>query len=154
MDGVVGADQEISAALRKLVGRGEHQVAHSLPVAAVDAFHVRGQRMGVHRYFRVIVRAKKLRPFHADRPVTKSRSFGGARNDTDVQRHILYFTETESLGFPGQTGMAKPVGTSLAEQVLHLFLSDDGYSEFFCLVQLRSRILAGHHKIRLLADRT
>src|ERR1700680_1446904 len=87
MDGVVGADQEISADFREFVCGGEHQLAHSRPVAAVDAFHVLGERVCVHRDFGMIVRAEELRAFNADSPITKSGAFGGAGNDTDMVGH-------------------------------------------------------------------
>ena len=66
VDGVVRADQEISADARELVRGSEHQLAHALPVAAVEAFHVLGERVRVHRDFGMRVRAEKLRAFHAD----------------------------------------------------------------------------------------
>ncbi len=35
----------------------------------------------------MVVRAQKLRPFHADGPITKSCTLGRAGNDTDVLGH-------------------------------------------------------------------
>jgi hypothetical protein len=87
VDGVVGADQEIDTDLRELVRGGEHQLAYARPVGAVDAFHVLGQRVRVHRDLGVIVRAEKLRALHADGPIAEGRAFGGAGNDADVLRH-------------------------------------------------------------------
>ena len=87
MDRVIGANQEIRTDVRELICRGEHQLTHALPVAAVNAFHILGERMRVHRDFRMIVRAEKLRAFYANGPITKSRAFGGAGNNTDVLGH-------------------------------------------------------------------
>src|ERR1700694_1184380 len=89
MNSIVGADQNIGATLRKLVGRGEHQVAHALPVASIDAFHVRTERVRVHRDFRMVVRPEQLRAFDADSPITKRCAFGGASDDTELLRHPL-----------------------------------------------------------------
>ena len=94
MDGVVGADQEIGADFRELICGGEHQLAHALPIAAVDAFHVIGERMRVHRDLGMSVRAEKLRAFHADGPITKRRAFGGAGNNTDVAKHGFDLTKS------------------------------------------------------------
>ena len=87
MDGVVGADQEIGTGFRKLVRGGEHQLTHALPVAAVDAFHVLRERVRVHRNLGMGMPTEKLRAFHADRPITKSRTFGGAGDNADVIGH-------------------------------------------------------------------
>ena len=43
MNGVIRADKKIGADFGQLVGGGEHQFAHALPVVAVNAFHVLGQ---------------------------------------------------------------------------------------------------------------
>ena len=76
MDGVVRADQKIGTNFRELIRGGEHQLTHALPVAAVDAFHVLGERVRVHRDLGMSVRAKKLRAFHADGPITKGCALG------------------------------------------------------------------------------
>ena len=52
--------------------------------SAVDAFHVIGERMGVHRNLGVTVCTEKLRAFHTDSPVAQSGALGGTRNHTDV----------------------------------------------------------------------
>ena len=75
--------------LRELICGGEHQFAHALPVAAIKAFHVLGERVRVHRDLGMIVRAEKLRAFHADGPITKRCAFGGAGNNADVLGHDL-----------------------------------------------------------------
>ena len=87
MDGIVRADQEIGTDFREFICRGEHQLTHALPVAAVDVFHVLGERVRMHRDFGMIVRPEELRPFHADGSITESCPFSGAGNDSDVLRH-------------------------------------------------------------------
>src|SRR5438552_3549805 len=89
VDGVVGANQEVGAYFCELICGGEHQLTYTPPVAAIDAFHVLGERVRVHRNLRMIVPAQKLCAFHADRPITKSSTFGGAGNNTDVVGHDL-----------------------------------------------------------------
>ena len=50
--------------------------------------------------------AEKLRAFHADGPITKSRAFGRAGNDTDVVGHDLTSDSSQSdialRSFPGR----------------------------------------------------
>jgi hypothetical protein len=87
MDGVVGADQKIGTDFRELVCGGEHQFAYAMPVVVIEAFHVLGERVCVHRDLGMRVRAENLRAFNADRPITKSCAFGGAGNNTDVLGH-------------------------------------------------------------------
>jgi hypothetical protein len=55
VDGVVGTDEKIGAYPGQLVGGGKHQLSDTLPIIAVNAFHVFGQRMRVHRNLGVIV---------------------------------------------------------------------------------------------------
>jgi len=43
MDSVVGANQEIGSDAHKFVRGGQHQLAYTLPVRAVNAFHVLGE---------------------------------------------------------------------------------------------------------------
>src|SRR5260370_23002120 len=84
MHGVVGTDQENGTYFRELICGGEHQLTYTLPVVTVDASHVLGERVRVHRDLGMIVRAEKLHAFYADGPITKSCAFGGAGNNTDV----------------------------------------------------------------------
>jgi hypothetical protein len=87
MEGVVGADQESGPDPRELARGGEHQLTDPLPVVAVEASHVLGERRRMHRDLGMGVRAEKPSAFHADGPIAKSGTFGGARNDTDVVGH-------------------------------------------------------------------
>src|SRR5450631_3876186 len=87
MYGVVGADQKIGADCRKLIGGREHEFTHTLPVAAVDALHVLGERVRMHRHLGMSVRAQKLRAFHADRAIAQRRTFSGASYDANVLGH-------------------------------------------------------------------
>src|SRR5260370_22471500 len=91
MHGVVGTDQEIGTDFRELICGGEHQLTYTLPVVTVDASHVLGERVRVHRDLGMIVRAEKLHAFYADGPITKSCAFGGAGNNTDVAGHYFFF---------------------------------------------------------------
>src|ERR1700681_1187135 len=92
MYGVVRADQKICAALSKLVGGGKHELADCAPVAAVDALHILGERVCVHRDFGMSVRSQKLRPFNADRAITERRTFGRAGDNANVLRHAGWQT--------------------------------------------------------------
>jgi hypothetical protein len=49
--------------------------------------HVRGQRVRVHRHFRVGMCAQMLRALHADSAIAKRRAFGGAGNNPNVLGH-------------------------------------------------------------------
>ncbi len=89
MDCVVGADQEIGADFCEFICRGDHQLTHALPISAVDALHILGERVRVHRDLGMIVGTEKLRAFHADGSITKRRAFGGAGNNTNVMGHDL-----------------------------------------------------------------
>src|SRR5260370_25889689 len=91
MHGVVGTDQENGTYFRELICGGEHQLTFTLPVVTVDASHVLGERVRVHRDLGMIVRAEKLHAFYADGPITKSCAFGGAGNNTDVAGANLIF---------------------------------------------------------------
>src|SRR5260370_41445638 len=91
MHGVVGTDQENGTYFRELICGGEHQLTFTLPVVTVDASHVLGERVRVHRDLGMIVRAEKLHAFYADGPITKSCAFGGAGNNTDVAGHDFGF---------------------------------------------------------------
>ena len=93
MDGVVGTDQEIRADCGKLVCRSKHQLTNTLPVSAVNPFHILGKRRRVHRDFGMSMRAENLRTFRTDRPVAKRGSFGGTRNDADALGHTLILGE-------------------------------------------------------------
>ena len=88
VDGVVRADQEIGADLRQLLGGGEHQLAHALPVAAVDAGSVVGEGGRMHRDLGMRMGpSENGGTFHADGPIAKRRTFGGAAHDTDMLGH-------------------------------------------------------------------
>ena len=76
--------EKIRANLRQLVRRRQHQLAHSLPVVAIDALHVLAQRVRMHRHFRMTVRAHQLRAFDTDRAIAERSAFGGAGDDADV----------------------------------------------------------------------
>jgi len=97
VDSVVGADQEIGTDFREFICRGEHELTHALPVAAVDVFHVLGERVRMHRDFGMIVVAEKLRAFHVDGSITKRRAFGGAGNNTNVVGHDLILQRRHDL---------------------------------------------------------
>jgi|SRR4051812_27154083 len=84
---VVGADQKGRADRRQLVARCEHQLAHAAPVAAMDACHVVGERMRVHRHFGMRVRAKQRSTFGADRSIAKRGTLGRAGNNADLRWH-------------------------------------------------------------------
>src|SRR5260370_9170271 len=84
MHGVVGTDQEIGTDFRELICGGEHQLTYTLPVVTVDASHVLGERVRVHRDLGMAVRAEKPHAFHAEAPITKSCAFAGAGTNTDV----------------------------------------------------------------------
>jgi hypothetical protein len=84
---VVGADQEIGADSRQLVRGGEHQLTDARPVVVVDASHIVGQRVRVHRDLWVSVQAEERRAFRADCPIAKRRTFCGAGDDADVAGH-------------------------------------------------------------------
>src|SRR4029453_7270568 len=73
--------------LRGLGCRGEHQVAHAVPIIAIDALHVLGERARVHRDLGMIVRAEKIGALDTDGPIAEGGSFSGAGNETDVVRH-------------------------------------------------------------------
>ena len=87
MNRVVRANQKLGADLGQFVSGREHQVAYPIPVRAVNAFHVRRERMGVHRNFGMIVRTHELRAFGAYGAVAKRGPLGGASNDSNVLRH-------------------------------------------------------------------
>ena len=87
--GVIGADQEIDADCRELICGREHQFTRAPPVATIDAIHVIGERVCVHRNLGMIVGPEKLRAFYTNGPITKSCAFGGAGNNPDVLRHDL-----------------------------------------------------------------
>jgi hypothetical protein len=87
MQRVVGADEKSGAAALQLLGRGEHEPGDALPVVAVDALHVVGQRMRVHRDFGVCMSAEKRRTLNTNGAIAKCRAFGGARDDPDVPGH-------------------------------------------------------------------
>src|SRR5579862_853107 len=87
VNGVVGADKKISAARGELAGRFEHPFRYALPISAVDAIHIVGERMGVERHFGMGMRSHPLGTFHANRTVAESCAFGGAANDSNVLRH-------------------------------------------------------------------
>ncbi len=89
VDGVVGADQEVSPGRRQLARRGQHEVGHPLQIATVQAVHVSGERRRVHGDFGVRVRAEQRGPFGADGAVTKRGPFRGAADDSDVLWHGL-----------------------------------------------------------------
>src|SRR5262249_30144765 len=90
VDGVVGADEEVGADLRQLVGRGKHQRSHTPPVAVVDALDVLGERARVHRDLRVAVGPEELRPLDATDPIRQRGALGRAGHDTDVLGHGAY----------------------------------------------------------------
>ncbi len=56
-------------------------------LATLDAGHVVGERMRVHRDFGMGVRSEPLRAFDADRAIAERGAFSRAGNDADVLRH-------------------------------------------------------------------
>ena len=76
MDRVVGTDQEIRSNVRELAGRREHQLANALQVPAVQAIHVFGERVRMHRHFGMCMWTEKLCAFRADGPIAKRSAFG------------------------------------------------------------------------------
>ena len=89
VDRVVRTDQEIGSDFCELVSGGEQQLTHAMPIVAVDALHVLGERVCVHRDLGMSVRAESLRVFHVNGPITKRCPFGGARNNRDMVEHNL-----------------------------------------------------------------
>src|SRR6266568_9353351 len=87
MNRVVRANQKLGADLGQFVSGREHQVAYPIPVRAVNAFHVRRERMGVHRNFGMIVRTHELRSFGTYSAIAERGALCGASNDSDVLWH-------------------------------------------------------------------
>ena len=85
MDGVVGADQKFSAGTRELVGRIEHQVGHTIEVAAFERFDIPAQRMRMHRDFGVSMRTQQGGAFDAEGAITQRRAFGRKADDADMR---------------------------------------------------------------------
>src|ERR1700722_8345957 len=106
MQRVVGTDQKIRTALRELVRGAQHQFSDANPVAAIDALHVVGERVGMHRDLGVSVRPEKLRALHADGAITQSRTLSGAGDNADVARHDLKCTNTDLIRNPYSGGSA------------------------------------------------
>ena len=65
----------------------EHQLAHAVPVVAIEARQVVGERGRVHRDFGMRMRPEQPRALHADGPVAQRGALGGTRDDPDVLRH-------------------------------------------------------------------
>jgi hypothetical protein len=89
VNGVIGADEKIGASLYELISGGEHQLTYTLPIAAINALHILGKRMVVHRDLGVIVRAEILRALQADGSITERCTLCGAGNDTNMAWHNL-----------------------------------------------------------------
>src|SRR6476659_2345227 len=87
MERVVGANKKIGIDFREFFGGGQHKLAHATPVAAVDASHIISERVSMHRYFRMRVRAEKVGTFHANGPIAERRPFGGGADDPNVLWH-------------------------------------------------------------------
>jgi hypothetical protein len=87
VDSVVGTDQEISAGLLELRCRLQHQITYALPVVALKALNVKGERRRVHRDFRVRVRAQKPCTFNTDGSIAKRRTFRGTADHADMLGH-------------------------------------------------------------------
>jgi hypothetical protein len=66
-------------------------------------FHVPGERVRVHGDFGVVVRTEKLRAFHTDGAIAKSRTFGRAGDDTDVLGHDLTLQGLKLLAIESST---------------------------------------------------
>ena len=58
VDGIVGTNEEIRARRRELVCRREHQLTDAGPVPSIDALHVIGKRVRMHRDLGMGVRAE------------------------------------------------------------------------------------------------
>lgn len=71
------------------------------------------KRMRVHRDLGMIVRAEKLRAFHANGAIAKSCAFGGAGNNTDVVGHDAI-------------SKARRIGRTRNDRSLR-FVTDSGY---------------------------
>jgi hypothetical protein len=108
MNGVVRADQEIGAYLRELVGRSQHQFADAPPVAAVETFHMVGERRGMHRDLGMTVRPEQRGTFHADGLIAESCAFGGAADDTDMLRHGAILLTHRGFRNPGIGATGRP----------------------------------------------
>ena len=65
--------------------------ADAQPVTAVDALHVLGERVRMHRDLGMIVLTEQVCALHADSAVTQRCAFGGAGDDPDVLRHVVTF---------------------------------------------------------------
>jgi hypothetical protein len=87
--GVIRADEKVGSDFGQFIGGRKHQLPHTPPVIAVDTLHVVSQRVRVQRNLGMFVRTEQLRASLANGAITKSGSFGGAGNDSNVLGHGL-----------------------------------------------------------------
>jgi hypothetical protein len=69
------------------VGRGKHKLANPVQIVIVEARHVIGQRVRMHRDFGMGMAAEEASTLDADRLVTECSPFGGASDDADMVGH-------------------------------------------------------------------
>jgi hypothetical protein len=88
MDRIVGADEEICPSGSKFRCGGQHQVGNAGKVVIVEADHIIGKRMSMHRHFGMPMRAQQSRALKADRSITKRGTLSRTGNDADMQTHV------------------------------------------------------------------
>ena len=87
MHGVDRSDQKIRASFGQLIRGREHQFGHAHPVVGIDALHVVGEVVAMHRNLRMMVQAEQLRAFQADGAIAQRSAFRAAGDDADVKGH-------------------------------------------------------------------
>ena len=85
VDRVVGTDEEIRARLRELPADDSISAATPSTSLRIERRHVLGERVRMHRHFRMIVRTVDRRALDADRAIAERRALRGAGDDADVQ---------------------------------------------------------------------
>jgi hypothetical protein len=81
------SNQKICSRPGQLFRGRKHEFRDPRPVAGVDALHIIGEVMAVHRHFGMTVRAQQFRAFDADGAIAERCSFRAASDDADVERH-------------------------------------------------------------------
>lgn len=84
MDGIVGANEEPGSGCREFMCRREHEPCDGGHVARLKRPNVIRERVRVHRYFGMRVRAEQRCAFRAYRAKAQRGAFGGACNDADM----------------------------------------------------------------------
>src|ERR1700687_6338846 len=96
VDRIVRTDQEIGAAPREPVGRGQHEIGNPGPVSGINAAHIRGERVSVHRELGVSVRPKQLRALGTNCSIAKGGGLSGTRDGAYVRGHGTAAAKTGS----------------------------------------------------------